>query len=112
APPPPPRGRRPRSHRRPAGPGHTPGPSQPPPRPPARLAAAVAALGHRPAAIGRELTKLHEEVRRGPLAALREELAARPALKGEFVIVIGGGAGDQAASDPEIQQPPSTREPA
>lgn len=110
--PPPKRGRRQSFYRRLAGLGHTLVLFESPHRLLASLADAVAELGDRPAAIGRELTKLHEEVRRGPLAALREELAARPALKGELVIVIGGGAGDQAASDPEIQQPPSTREPA
>ncbi|HEX2864330.1 MAG TPA: 16S rRNA (cytidine(1402)-2'-O)-methyltransferase [Deinococcales bacterium] len=41
----------------------------------------------RPAAVARELTKLHEEVARGPLAALRERFAAPP--KGEIVIVVG-----------------------
>ena len=47
-------------------------------------------LGNRKAAICRELTKLHEETLRGPLADLTEQLKARPALKGEFVIVIAG----------------------
>jgi len=56
----------------------------------ASLADALAVLGDRPAAVARELTKLHEEVRRGPLTALAAELAARPALKGEFVVVVGG----------------------
>lgn len=46
-------------------------------------------LGNRPAAIGRELTKLHEEILRGPLADLLEELRGRPSLKGEFVVVLG-----------------------
>ncbi|HZF09703.1 MAG TPA: 16S rRNA (cytidine(1402)-2'-O)-methyltransferase [Thermoanaerobaculia bacterium] len=55
----------------------------------ASLDDAVAELGDRPAAIGRELTKLHEEVLRGPLAALREELGGRPGIKGELVIVVG-----------------------
>jgi 16S rRNA (cytidine1402-2'-O)-methyltransferase len=46
-------------------------------------------FGERPAALGRELTKLHEEFERGTLA----ELAARYAEKkprGEYVIVIAG----------------------
>lgn len=51
---------------------------------------AAAELGARPAAVCRELTKLHEEVLRGTLPELRAVLGARPALKGEFVIVIGG----------------------
>ena len=48
------------------------------------------ALGNRPAAVARELTKLHETCVRGPLSAL----AADPALdepKGEIVVVVGPG---------------------
>jgi 16S rRNA (cytidine1402-2'-O)-methyltransferase len=47
-------------------------------------------FGPRPAAVGRELTKLYETVVRGLLS----QLAADPALqspKGEIVIVVGGG---------------------
>lgn len=56
----------------------------------ATLADAEAALGDRPAALARELTKLHEEVLRGTLRSLRTTLTARPAIKGEVVLVIGG----------------------
>ncbi len=51
------------------------------------LADVAAVLGDRPAAIARELTKLHEEVRRGSL----EELAgaAKAGIKGEVVILVG-----------------------
>jgi 16S rRNA (cytidine1402-2'-O)-methyltransferase len=52
---------------------------------------AAAELGNRPAAVARELTKLHEEMLHGRLAELRETLAGRPALKGEFTLVIGAG---------------------
>lgn len=52
---------------------------------------AVAEMGDRPAAIARELTKMHEEVLRGTLSGLLAELKARPALKGELVLVIGAG---------------------
>jgi len=55
----------------------------------ASLADAAAELGDRPAAVSRELTKLHEETLRGPLASLAAELAARGAIKGEVVMVIG-----------------------
>ncbi|MEZ5332909.1 MAG: 16S rRNA (cytidine(1402)-2'-O)-methyltransferase [Thermoanaerobaculia bacterium] len=51
---------------------------------------AAAELGDRPAALARELTKLHEEVVRGTLSAIRNELAARPSVKGEMVLVIHG----------------------
>jgi 16S rRNA (cytidine1402-2'-O)-methyltransferase len=48
----------------------------------------AAVLGRRDAAVCRELTKLHEEVRRGPLATLA---AQAPTLetRGEFVLVVG-----------------------
>ena len=50
---------------------------------------ALAEMGDRPAAIGRELTKMHEEVLRGKVSELLEELKKRPSLKGEFVVVVG-----------------------
>jgi 16S rRNA (cytidine1402-2'-O)-methyltransferase len=53
---------------------------------------ALAEMGDRPAAIGRELTKMHEEVLRGTLSELLEELRKRPSLKGEFVVVVVGSA--------------------
>jgi len=58
----------------------------------ARLAAALedlaAGLGARQAAIARELTKLHEEVRRAPLDALARAYAAGAETRGEIAIVI------------------------
>lgn len=53
------------------------------------LSDALAELGDRPAAICRELTKLHEEVLRDPLSELHATLAKRASLKGEFVVVVG-----------------------
>lgn len=58
----------------------------------ASLEDALAELGDRPVAVARELTKLHEEVLRGPLSQVLEELRGRPALKGEFVVVVGAAA--------------------
>jgi 16S rRNA (cytidine1402-2'-O)-methyltransferase len=59
---------------------------------PARLAASLTdmaeMLGDRDAAIGRELTKRHEEMRRGSLASLAEQYRAHPP-RGEVVIVVG-----------------------
>jgi 16S rRNA (cytidine1402-2'-O)-methyltransferase len=49
-------------------------------------------LGPREAVIGRELTKLHEEVRRGDLAALAGHYAGGGEIRGEFVIVIAPAA--------------------
>ena len=61
------------------------------------LADLAAGLGAREAALCRELTKLHEEVRRGDLAALARHYAGAAESRGEMVIVIAPG--DQAASE-------------
>jgi 16S rRNA (cytidine1402-2'-O)-methyltransferase len=48
-------------------------------------------LGDREVAVVRELTKVFEDVRRGPVARLLDGLAAHPeALKGEVTVVIAG----------------------
>jgi 16S rRNA (cytidine1402-2'-O)-methyltransferase len=47
-------------------------------------------LGDRPAALGRELTKLHEEFRRGPLSEILRSVQRTPP-KGEITIVVGPG---------------------
>lgn len=59
----------------------------------ATLGDAIEVLGDRQAAIGRELTKIHEETLRGSLSMLRSQLVERGQLKGEFVIVVAKGAG-------------------
>jgi 16S rRNA (cytidine1402-2'-O)-methyltransferase len=38
--------------------------------------------------IARELTKLHEEFLRGPVSELRTQLAARPSIRGEIVLML------------------------
>jgi 16S rRNA (cytidine1402-2'-O)-methyltransferase len=63
----------------------------------ATLDAMTAAFGpDRPAAAARELTKLHEQVLRGPLAEVRERLAAQGA-RGELTLVVAGAPPDAAA---------------
>ncbi len=52
------------------------------------LADALAILGDRPACIARELTKVHEEFRRGKLFELIQSLEQHPA-KGEITLLIG-----------------------
>ena len=52
------------------------------------LADLAAGLGPRAAAICRELTKLHEEVRRGPLDELALHYTQGAETRGEFVVVI------------------------
>jgi len=58
-----------------------------PNRLPALLADLAAAWPERPAAVCRELTKLHEEVLRGTLAELSERVSTPP--RGEVVVVLG-----------------------
>ena len=66
-----------------------------------RLAAALAdlaeGLGPRAAAICRELTKLHEEIRRGDLTTLARDYAAGAETRGEIVIVVAPPADDEAS---------------
>ncbi|OGQ97892.1 MAG: 16S rRNA (cytidine(1402)-2'-O)-methyltransferase [Deltaproteobacteria bacterium RIFOXYD12_FULL_55_16] len=54
----------------------------------ASLADCLAELGERRVVIGRELTKMHEEIASGDLAQLLAELTAREAIKGEFVVLV------------------------
>ena len=68
---------------------------------PGRVAATLANLADacgpgRPAAIGRELTKVHEEILRGTLGELAERArSGELTLRGEFAIVVGSWAGDR-----------------
>ena len=61
---------------------------------PHRIAASLAdcleVLGDRPAFLGRELTKLHEETRLGMLSELAADIGGRDSVKGEFVIILEG----------------------
>ncbi len=69
---------------------------------PGRVAGLLAelhgALGDRPVAVCRELTKLHEEVWRGSLGEAAEEFTAREIL-GEVVIVLGKAIRREPADD-------------
>lgn len=53
------------------------------------LADLAAELGPRPAVVARELTKLHEETRRGDLVSLAAYYKAGDAPKGEIVVLVG-----------------------
>ena len=68
------------------------------------IADALAILGDRPACIAREVTKMHEEFRRGKLFELLQSLEEHPA-RGEITLLIGppeqaapGGQVDTAKS--------------
>jgi 16S rRNA (cytidine1402-2'-O)-methyltransferase len=66
------------------------------PRMSATLADLAAGLGRREAALCRELTKIHEEIRRGDLETLAQNSPASE-VRGEFVLVI---APPQALAQP------------
>jgi 16S rRNA (cytidine1402-2'-O)-methyltransferase len=65
----------------------------------AMLADAAQALGPRAAAVCRELTKLHEEIKTSDLSALARDYAGGAETRGEFVVVVApaGDDGEEAA---------------
>lgn len=68
------------------------------------LDAVVDVLPHRRVAVCRELTKLHEEVLRGPVSEVRDTLARREeagGVKGEIVLVIDAPGEEERACDAE-----------
>ncbi len=70
---------------------------------PHRLAATLgdlqAALGDRPALVARELTKVHEELARGPLSQLADRFSGE--VRGEIVVVVSGPLAEEEEDDPE-----------
>ena len=62
---------------------------------PHRLAAflsdALAVFGDRPAALANDLTKLYEQVQRGSIASLLEEVEGKK-LRGEYIFVVAASA--------------------
>ncbi len=73
---------------------------------PSRLAAALgdmaAVLGERSAAVARELTKRHEEIRRDRLGALAAHYRSAGAPRGEAVIVVGPPDAAAAPAESDI----------
>ncbi|MEE2761577.1 MAG: 16S rRNA (cytidine(1402)-2'-O)-methyltransferase [Pseudomonadota bacterium] len=73
-----------------------------------RLAASLAnmadILGARDAAVGRELTKLHEEMRRGSLASLAAEFKVEGPPKGEIVVVVAGPVAAPKIDDADLDR--------
>jgi 16S rRNA (cytidine1402-2'-O)-methyltransferase len=57
-------------------------------------------LGDRAVVVGRELTKLHEEIVRGRVAEVRARLEGKP-TRGEYALAIGGAEED----DDEVDSP-------
>ncbi len=77
---------------------------------PNRLAASLKAMadafGNRLAAVAREMTKRHEEVRRAPLGELTEMYA--DTVKGEIVVVVAGAAKEEKPAKEEVRRMLST----
>ncbi len=74
------------------------------PRLAATLADLAETLGAREAAICRELTKLHEEVRRGDLPKLARDAAGAAAPLGEIVIVVAPPVAGEQATASEVEE--------
>jgi 16S rRNA (cytidine1402-2'-O)-methyltransferase len=72
------------------------------PRLAAALADLAAGLGNRAAAICRELTKLHEEVRRGTLDGLAGVYRELPEPRGEIVVVVAPPAEEEPARAEQV----------
>jgi 16S rRNA (cytidine1402-2'-O)-methyltransferase len=67
------------------------------------LADLAAIMGTRDAAICRELTKVHEEIRRAPITELAKT-ADTMETRGEFVLVIGPPTGAQVMGQDELDE--------
>jgi 16S rRNA (cytidine1402-2'-O)-methyltransferase len=63
---------------------------------PVFLAAAHEALGDREVVLARELTKLHEQIVRGPLSAVRQQTLE---LRGEVTVLIAGAPDDAPTTE-------------
>jgi 16S rRNA (cytidine1402-2'-O)-methyltransferase len=68
------------------------------------LADMAAVFGAREACVARELTKVFEEMRRGPLDQLARDYQARESVKGEVTIVVAPPAPAAAPSAAEIDE--------
>ncbi len=49
--------------------------------------------------VGRELTKLHEEIIGGTAAEMRDEFSSRPKIQGEFAVFISGNKNAQLSDE-------------
>lgn len=75
------------------------------------LADVAEVFGARPVVAARELTKMHEEFLRGSAAAVREQLAARPSVKGEFTLLIAPAVqGEESHAETSVEEAVGTLE--
>jgi 16S rRNA (cytidine1402-2'-O)-methyltransferase len=59
-------------------------------------------LPNRQVAVTRELTKLHEEVLRGPAEEIAAQLEARTSVKGEITLLVGPPAEEEEVSEADL----------
>jgi 16S rRNA (cytidine1402-2'-O)-methyltransferase len=73
------------------------------------LDALAAAWGDPETAVGRELTKVHEEILRGRASAVAALLKARPGLKGEFAVAVAPQVAERSSirSRASVERRPS-----
>lgn len=71
-----------------------------PHRLPATLKAASQLLGPRNAVVARELTKIHEELRRGTLNELAEHYSSSQNVRGEIVLLIDRARDEVSSTEP------------
>jgi len=73
----------------------------------ATLKDALNTLGNRPAAVARELTKLHEEIARGSLSELAQRFSAGAPARGEMVLIINGATETEIRADLNSEDAPA-----
>ena len=59
-------------------------------------------MGDRPAVLGREMTKIHEEFIRGHLKQIHDLLIGRPAVRGEVTLLVAGAAEAEPVPQDEL----------
>lgn len=65
------------------------------------LAELIAVLGDRPAAIGREISKIYEEFVRGTLSSVKKQFEEKQP-RGEFTLVVAGRPPEDAGAEPAV----------
>jgi 16S rRNA (cytidine1402-2'-O)-methyltransferase len=61
-------------------------------------------MGDRQSVLGREITKLHEEIIRGRLSEIAERLNVRSEIKGECTLLVAGNGGEEHPSWQSVKQ--------
>ena len=61
-------------------------------------------MGDRRGVLGREITKLHEEIIRGRLSEIVGRLGGRTEIKGECTLLVAGSSGEENPSWQDVQQ--------